>query len=116
MNMSENNKNYVFYDLETNGLDYYSTGILQMTMLKYYESPVCLMATLSVLEPSDMFHLVYSTVMTIINTTYQYQLPDSTLIDFTSSEYSQQNEPLLIQQYIPATKTKVSPLDKCSIQ
>ena len=33
--MSESDKNYVFYDLETNGLDYYSTGILQMTMLNY---------------------------------------------------------------------------------
>jgi DNA polymerase III epsilon subunit-like protein len=36
MNLSENNnKNYIFYDLETNGLDYYTTGILQITMLKY---------------------------------------------------------------------------------
>ena len=26
-------KNYVFYDLETNGLDYYTTGIMQITML-----------------------------------------------------------------------------------
>lgn len=28
-------KNYIFYDLETNGLDYYTTGILQMTILNY---------------------------------------------------------------------------------
>lgn len=27
------NKNFVFYDLETNGLDYYTTGILQFTIL-----------------------------------------------------------------------------------
>jgi DNA polymerase III epsilon subunit-like protein len=27
------NKNYVYYDLETNGLDYYTTGIMQMTIL-----------------------------------------------------------------------------------
>jgi len=33
--MSENNKNYIFYDLETNGLDYYTTGILQITILNY---------------------------------------------------------------------------------
>jgi DNA polymerase III epsilon subunit-like protein len=26
-------KNYIFYDLETNGLDYYTTAIMQMTML-----------------------------------------------------------------------------------
>ena len=26
-------KNYIFYDLETNGLDYYTTGIMQITML-----------------------------------------------------------------------------------
>jgi DNA polymerase III epsilon subunit-like protein len=25
--------NYIFYDLETNGLDYYTTGIMQLTML-----------------------------------------------------------------------------------
>ena len=31
--MIQNNKNYIFYDLETNGLDYYTTGILQMTIL-----------------------------------------------------------------------------------
>ena len=29
----EKEKNYVFYDLETNGLDYYTTGIMQMTIL-----------------------------------------------------------------------------------
>jgi DNA polymerase III epsilon subunit-like protein len=28
-------RNYIFYDLETNGLDYYTTGILQMTMIDY---------------------------------------------------------------------------------
>jgi DNA polymerase III epsilon subunit-like protein len=28
-------KNYIFYDLETNGLDYYTTGILQISMLNY---------------------------------------------------------------------------------
>jgi len=27
------NKNYIFYDLETNGLDYYTTGIMQITMI-----------------------------------------------------------------------------------
>jgi DNA polymerase III epsilon subunit-like protein len=26
-------KNYIFYDLETNGLDYYTTGIMQITIL-----------------------------------------------------------------------------------
>lgn len=26
-------KNYIFYDLETNGLDYYTTGIMQLTMI-----------------------------------------------------------------------------------
>lgn len=31
--MTENTKNYIFYDLETNGLDYYTTGILQITIL-----------------------------------------------------------------------------------
>jgi len=29
------NKNYIFYDLETNGLDYYTTGIMQITMIDY---------------------------------------------------------------------------------
>ena len=28
-------KNYIFYDLETNGLDYYTTGIMQITMIDY---------------------------------------------------------------------------------
>jgi DNA polymerase III epsilon subunit-like protein len=28
-------KNYVFYDLETNGLDYYTTGIMQISMLDF---------------------------------------------------------------------------------
>jgi DNA polymerase III epsilon subunit-like protein len=27
------NKNLIFYDLETNGLDYYTTGIMQLTMI-----------------------------------------------------------------------------------
>ena len=31
--MTQNTKNYIFYDLETNGLDYYTTGILQITIL-----------------------------------------------------------------------------------
>jgi DNA polymerase III epsilon subunit-like protein len=31
--MSHNKYNYVFYDLETNGLDYYTTGIMQITLL-----------------------------------------------------------------------------------
>jgi DNA polymerase III epsilon subunit-like protein len=30
---NKNNKIYVFYDLETNGLDYYTTGIMQITIL-----------------------------------------------------------------------------------
>ncbi len=29
-------KNYIFYDLETNGLDYYTTGIMQLTMIDNY--------------------------------------------------------------------------------
>ena len=29
----QNSKNYIFYDLETNGLDYYTTGIMQITMI-----------------------------------------------------------------------------------
>lgn len=29
----QNNKNYIFYDLETNGLDYYTTAIMQITIL-----------------------------------------------------------------------------------
>jgi DNA polymerase III epsilon subunit-like protein len=32
-NNSEIEKNYVFYDLETNGLDYYTTGIMQISMI-----------------------------------------------------------------------------------
>jgi len=32
-NNSEMEKNYVFYDLETNGLDYYTTGIMQISMI-----------------------------------------------------------------------------------
>jgi DNA polymerase III epsilon subunit-like protein len=28
-----NTKNYIFYDLETNGLDYYTTGIMQISMI-----------------------------------------------------------------------------------
>ena len=31
--MPHNKYNYVFYDLETNGLDYYTTGIMQITLL-----------------------------------------------------------------------------------
>jgi DNA polymerase III epsilon subunit-like protein len=31
--MNFRDKNYVFYDLETNGLDYYTTAIMQITML-----------------------------------------------------------------------------------
>jgi DNA polymerase III alpha subunit (gram-positive type) len=31
--MDKKDKNYVFYDLETNGLDYYTTGILQISIL-----------------------------------------------------------------------------------
>ena len=34
--MKHNINNYIFYDLETNGLDYYTTGILQITMLDIY--------------------------------------------------------------------------------
>jgi len=29
----QNKSNYIFFDLETNGLDYYTTGIMQITML-----------------------------------------------------------------------------------
>jgi len=29
----QNSKHYIFYDLETNGLDYYTTGIMQITMM-----------------------------------------------------------------------------------
>lgn len=29
----QNNKHYIFYDLETNGLDYYTTGIMQISMI-----------------------------------------------------------------------------------
>ena len=32
-NNYEMGKNYVFYDLETNGLDYYTTGIMQISMI-----------------------------------------------------------------------------------
>jgi len=32
-NNSEIEKNFVFYDLETNGLDYYTTGIMQISMI-----------------------------------------------------------------------------------
>ena len=56
---------------------------LQMTMLKYYESPLGLMTILSELDPSDLFHLVYSTVMTIIHHSYNKSLPSSVLIDYT---------------------------------
>ena len=31
----DNIKNYIFYDLETNGLDYYTTGIMQISMLDF---------------------------------------------------------------------------------
>jgi DNA polymerase III epsilon subunit-like protein len=31
--MALNKNNFIFYDLETNGLDYYTTGIMQITML-----------------------------------------------------------------------------------
>ena len=31
--MNFTNKNYVFYDLETNGLDYYTTGIMQICII-----------------------------------------------------------------------------------
>jgi DNA polymerase III epsilon subunit-like protein len=31
----EKEKIYIFYDLETNGLDYYTTGIMQITILDY---------------------------------------------------------------------------------
>ena len=31
--MTHDKYNYVFYDLETNGLDYYTTGIMQITLL-----------------------------------------------------------------------------------
>jgi DNA polymerase III epsilon subunit-like protein len=31
--MQNKSKNYIFYDLETNGLDYYTTGIMQITMI-----------------------------------------------------------------------------------
>lgn len=29
----QSNKHYIFYDLETNGLDYYTTGIMQISMI-----------------------------------------------------------------------------------
>ena len=29
----QNKSNYIFFDLETNGLDYYTTGIMQITMI-----------------------------------------------------------------------------------
>jgi DNA polymerase III epsilon subunit-like protein len=31
----DNRKNYIFYDLETNGLDYYTTGIMQISILDF---------------------------------------------------------------------------------
>jgi DNA polymerase III alpha subunit (gram-positive type) len=31
-------KNYVFYDLETNGLDYYTTGIMQISVVDIYNN------------------------------------------------------------------------------
>ena len=89
---------------------------LQMTMLQYYESPTCLIAVLSELDPSDLFHLVYSTVMTIIHNTYKQQLPANCLIDFTLVSHTNQTPRQLVSHTNQTPRPMTQLVEKCSIQ